>query len=159
MWGRAHPQGNVALPLVWASRFSPAWLAAAALHRNLWEWQLWSTAYLSVSEWGLVDGQSCKHLPPLSGIIHSFSFCDIALLLCIHLGRLAASLARGGVGGEEGPYFTMAVQLQCINRATANGLRYSWCETSVCISPTCRISEVSVIVWQVRFIVHAVDLQ
>lgn len=52
----------------------------------------------------------------------------------------------GGWGGEEGTILQdVAVQLQCINRAKKKkGHLFSLhgAETSVCISPTCRIAEV-----------------
>ena len=80
MWGRAHPQGNVALPLSASLSLSLSLSSSERLVFPLLGWLqqrciaiygndnfdrqpicLWA-------EWGLVDGQSCRHLPPLSGL-------------------------------------------------------------------------------------------
>lgn len=139
MWGRAHPQGNVALPLslyLSPSRLSVSFFPCLAGCSSIAS-QFMGMTTLIDSLFVCVRMGTCwwtifQTSPAVVWIIRSFSShaTNIALLLCIRLGRLAASLARGwgwegvGWGGDEGPYFTMAVQQQCINRETAKGLLF-----------------------------------
>lgn len=157
MWGRAHPQGNVALPLslyLSPSRLSVSFFPCLAGCSSIAS-QFMGMTTLIDSLFVCVRMGTCwwtifQTSPAVVWIIRSFSShaTNIALLLCIRLGRLAASLARGwgwegGVGWGWGTILhdgcTATVHQQ---RNSERAAFFSWSETSVNISPTCRIAEV-----------------
>lgn len=123
MWGRAHPQGNVALVLP----RSPTRLSVSSppppppLPCLAWLQQHCIAIYGNdnfdrqpICPWvngDLLMDSLCKHIPLLSGLsvvsrLMRAKHCISRFFLCIRLGRLRASLAKGGgVGKRDRPWW------------------------------------------------------